>query len=166
MIHTYDHLADECVEILNGISAGTGSEQPFEKDLYGLLKAHADEHPKLKRLWNEVNTVPEWVDWEQIQRAQDVFFRYGLPILNVVSGISGDGIVSSLLTISSSALRAFLVACMNDPPKIFVSPDIGLLSDLFKGEQSVSWRLLLAQVDSIPTRSDVDYWRLFSTCFR
>ncbi|EPS34944.1 hypothetical protein PDE_09909 [Penicillium oxalicum 114-2] len=83
-IHTYDHLADECVEILNGISAGTGSEQPFGKDLYGLLKAHADEHPKLKRLWNEVNTVPEWVDWEQIQRAQDVFFRYGLPILNVL----------------------------------------------------------------------------------
>ncbi|KAF7715728.1 Uncharacterized protein PECH_006130 [Penicillium ucsense] len=84
MIHTYDRLADECVEILNGLPASSGQEQPFRKDFYGLLKAHADEHPKLKQLWDEVNTVPDWVDWEQIQRAQDVFFRYGLPILNVL----------------------------------------------------------------------------------
>lgn len=54
------------------------------RDLYALLEDHADEDPKLKLLWAQVNTVPEWVDWEQIKRGQEVFYRYGLPILNVV----------------------------------------------------------------------------------
>ncbi|KAJ5177246.1 uncharacterized protein N7482_003123 [Penicillium canariense] len=84
LIQTYDSLADECVQRLNKIPTGDDSNKPFQRDLYGLLKNHADEDPKLKQLWDEVNTVPEWVDWEQIQRGQDVFFRYGLPILNVL----------------------------------------------------------------------------------
>jgi hypothetical protein len=33
---------------------------------------HAEEDPKLNELWTEINTVPEWVDWDQIQRGQDV----------------------------------------------------------------------------------------------
>jgi hypothetical protein len=49
------------------------------------LRDHAEDDPKLNELWTEINTVPEWVDWDQIQRGQDVFFRYGLPILNAVS---------------------------------------------------------------------------------
>ena len=90
MIQTYDSLADECVQILNKFPTGEGTNKPFKKDLYGLLKKHADEDPKLKQLWDEVNQVPEWVDWAQIQRGQEVFFRYGLPILNVVSSIPGS----------------------------------------------------------------------------
>lgn len=89
MIQTYDSLADECVQILNKIPTGGDSNKPFKKDLYGLLKEHADEDPKLRQLWDEVNQVPEWVDWAQIQRGQEVFFRYALPILNVVSSIPG-----------------------------------------------------------------------------
>ncbi|KAJ5266596.1 hypothetical protein N7478_009404 [Penicillium angulare] len=84
MIYTYDKLADECVEILNKIPTG-GDEKQFHKDLYGLLRDHKDEDPKLSELWNQVNTVPAWVDWDQIQRGQDMFFRYGLPILNTLS---------------------------------------------------------------------------------
>lgn len=113
MIQTYDTLADECVQILNKIPTGENSDKPLKKDLYGLLKEHANEDPKLKQLWDEVNTIPEWVDWEQIQRGQDVFFRYGLPILNVVSLIPLD-LPSKfpLLTIRiSSGLRVSLVEC-------------------------------------------------------
>lgn len=84
LVSTYDKLADECVEILNKIPTTEGSDKPFHKDFYGLLKAHKNEDPKLKELWTQVNTVPDWVDWDQIQRGQDTFFRYGLPILNVV----------------------------------------------------------------------------------
>ena len=84
MIHTYDALSDECVQRLHKIPTDCDPDKPFKKDLYALLKSHADEDPKLGELWNQVNTVPEWVDWDQIQRGQDVFFRYGLPILNVV----------------------------------------------------------------------------------
>lgn len=85
MIHTYDTLADECVQILNKFPSNSDTDKPFKKDLYALLRKHASEDPRLEELWTQINTVPEWVDWEQIQRGQDVFFRYGLPILNVVS---------------------------------------------------------------------------------
>ncbi|KAJ5226186.1 hypothetical protein N7468_007411 [Penicillium chermesinum] len=84
MVHTYDALADECVQILNKIPSGD-SDKPFRKDFYGLLKEHADEDPKLKELWTQINTFPEWVDWGQIERAQNTFYRYGLPILNALS---------------------------------------------------------------------------------
>ncbi|KAJ5795281.1 hypothetical protein N7457_001880, partial [Penicillium paradoxum] len=86
MMRTCDSRADQCVERLNKILLDEGADQrPCKKDLYGSLRDHADKDPKLKEFWTEVTTVPEWVDWAQIQRGQDVFFRYGLPILNVLS---------------------------------------------------------------------------------
>jgi hypothetical protein len=86
MAYTCDDLADECVGLLNKIPTNDDSDKkPYKKDLYGLLRDHAEEDPKLQELWTQINTVPDWVDWAQIQRGQDVFFRYGLPILNVVS---------------------------------------------------------------------------------
>ncbi|RJE24341.1 hypothetical protein PHISCL_03346 [Aspergillus sclerotialis] len=87
-IYTYDSLADECLLRLNNISP---KESPREgdgkpsRDLYALLRNHSDEDTKLKRLWTQVNTIPEWVDWEQIKRGQEVFYRYGLPILNTLN---------------------------------------------------------------------------------
>lgn len=85
LIYTCDTLADDCVQLLNKIPTDSDSDRPYKKDLYGLLRDHADENPRLKELWVQVNTVPDWVDWEQIQRGQDMFFRYALPILNAVS---------------------------------------------------------------------------------
>ncbi|KAJ5831788.1 hypothetical protein N7474_000099 [Penicillium riverlandense] len=95
MVQTCDSLADECVQRLNQLPSPDGETKTFKKDLYGLLKDHADEDPKLKELWTQVNTVPEWVDWDQIQRGQDVFYRYGLPILNVV-GVGAIRVVETL----------------------------------------------------------------------
>jgi hypothetical protein len=42
--------------------------------VYGSLKATAlsREDEVLTKFWNEVHTVPDWVDWDQIKRAQDV----------------------------------------------------------------------------------------------
>ncbi|KAJ5646316.1 hypothetical protein N7490_002688 [Penicillium lividum] len=103
MAHTCDTLADECVKLLNKIPTNGGSDKPFHKDLYTLLKTHADEDPKLQELWTQVNTVPEWVDWKQIQRGQDVFFRYGVPILNVLSFeslLGGMGAIRVVETLS------------------------------------------------------------------
>ncbi|RMZ89769.1 hypothetical protein DV736_g3017, partial [Chaetothyriales sp. CBS 134916] len=89
---SYDKLADECLDILNEISppgakealkhAGppgesTTANQPAKRDLYLLLEAHRDQHPKLQELWDTITTTPPWVDWAQIQRGQDVFYRYG-----------------------------------------------------------------------------------------
>lgn len=101
MKHTYDRLADECLERLNEISpppqkalprttnrgaqnCEDGREKP-KRDLYVLLRDNADRDEKLAELWNQVNSVPSWVDWDQIERGQEVFYRYGIPALNAVS---------------------------------------------------------------------------------
>ena len=95
MIYTYDNLADECLELLGEASSLSSDRKPKEegeseskssrKDSYVLLREGSESNPKLKELWSQVNSVPEWVDWDQISRGQDVFYRYGLPILNTVS---------------------------------------------------------------------------------
>lgn len=106
MIYSCDSLADQCVERLNKIPSSDDGvdKRPFKKDLYGLLKDHAEEDSKLKELWTEVNTVPEWVDWAQIQRGQNVFFRYGLPILNVVCRYCTKDALGCKLTVITAQL--------------------------------------------------------------
>ncbi|RDH29811.1 hypothetical protein BDQ94DRAFT_182077 [Aspergillus welwitschiae] len=88
---TYDRLGDECIKQLNAIGRHLVTQDrvndPDRKlpdpDVYIMLKEHARDDPKLGELWAQVNSVPDWVDWQQIKRGQEVFFRYGLPILNV-----------------------------------------------------------------------------------
>lgn len=90
---TYDKLAQDCIERLNEISppqrknASDNEAKSSKRDLLALVERHADDDPKLKELWSQIHTVPEWVDWEQIKRGQEVFFRYGLAIMNAVCAI-------------------------------------------------------------------------------
>ncbi|KAH7090579.1 hypothetical protein FB567DRAFT_465862 [Paraphoma chrysanthemicola] len=125
---SYDVLAEECLDVLNTISPppknalprnstihqgapasvpGTKEEQkeslPVPKrDLYALLKEHHASNPKLEQLWQEVNTVPDWVDWDQIARGQDVFYRYGGPALtgltfqSLLGGMGAARVVETL----------------------------------------------------------------------
>jgi hypothetical protein len=93
MTLTYDKLADECIAKLNELAppekyrpkAGEPAIKAPKRDLLALLEKHAKDDAKLQELWTEINTVPDWVDWDQIKRGQEVFFRYGMPIMNVVS---------------------------------------------------------------------------------
>lgn len=95
MTFTYDKLADDCIARLNELSppekyrpkAGEPPTKAPKRDLLALLERYAKDDPKLEELWTEINTVPDWVDWDQIKRGQEVFFRYGMPIMNVVSKI-------------------------------------------------------------------------------
>lgn len=116
---SYDTLAEECLERLDEIHPPHRSELPRNstlhkpstekeaappprRDLYELLKDHADTHPKLKELWDEVNTVPAWVDWDQILRGQDVFYRYGgacltgLAYQSLLGGMGAARVVETL----------------------------------------------------------------------
>lgn len=76
MKSSYDVLAEECLNRLDNISPPTSGELPRnqstipkgkegeekpKRDLYVLLKEHASEDGKLGELWNEVNTIPDWV---------------------------------------------------------------------------------------------------------
>lgn len=67
---------------LSPLTAATSAEsQQPTRDLFVLLRDHALEDKILYQLWTDVTTVPSWVCWEQIQRGQDVFYRYGGPAL-------------------------------------------------------------------------------------
>lgn len=83
---SYDVLGEECLNVLNEfypaetvVKTENANEKPVKpkRDLYLLLRNHRSEHPKLQELWDEVTTIPEWVDWDQIARGQEVFYRYG-----------------------------------------------------------------------------------------
>jgi len=99
---TWDYLGEKALNRLNEISPPpprtvqkkSEGNEPFpddekqpepdvkpKRDLYALLRDHAAEDEVLQQLWQQVNTVPDWVDWEQIARGQDIFYRYGGPVL-------------------------------------------------------------------------------------
>ncbi|PQE32992.1 tat pathway signal sequence protein [Rutstroemia sp. NJR-2017a WRK4] len=96
---SFDELGSRCIERLDKISPPATGELPRnqsrvpqnekaepkpKRDLYELLRDNAGEDEDLGKLWKEVNTVPSWVDWEQIERGQEVFYRYGGAILTGV----------------------------------------------------------------------------------
>jgi hypothetical protein len=120
---SYDILGEECLDILNELSPPTkthvfhetrNEEKPSqdvkentpalktERDLYILLRENVDKSDKLKQLWDEVNTVPDWVDWDQIARGQEVFYRYGgatltgLAYQSLLGGMGANRVVEVL----------------------------------------------------------------------
>ena len=60
------------------------SPSPERSQCFNYALAHASEDEKLQQMWDQVNYVPEWVDWKQIERGQEVFYRYGLANLSAV----------------------------------------------------------------------------------
>jgi hypothetical protein len=116
--YTYDVLGEQCFNRLNEISPPPDStlprnngkftqdvkaeQQQAHRDLYVLLKDHADADATLGKLWRQVNTVPDWVDWEQIARGQDVFYRYGganltgLAYQSLLGGMGANRVVETL----------------------------------------------------------------------
>lgn len=65
-------------------------------DMYSVLKEYHGADSVLQELWEEVNTVPEWVDWAQIERGQEFLYRYLIPNLTglALQGFLGGTAVS------------------------------------------------------------------------
>ncbi|CUS09551.1 unnamed protein product [Tuber aestivum] len=101
---SWDTLADEALDLLTPLRAPSPPTSPTSppKDLYTTLKEHRNTHSVLSRLWQQVDTVPEWVDWEQISRGQDVFYRYsgamlaGLCYMSLLGGMGASRIAEVL----------------------------------------------------------------------
>ncbi|KAG8424882.1 hypothetical protein J3458_001638 [Metarhizium acridum] len=83
----YDSLADNCNEILTKLMHSSHSDAGniFKRDSYALLQENHKSDPRLSELWTQINTVPDWVDWAQIQRGQDIYWRYLIPISNALT---------------------------------------------------------------------------------
>lgn len=100
---TADDLAEVSVGKLQAIAAKERQENPkapVRADMYGLLKKHHAEDETLQKLWDEVHTVPDWVDWAQIERGQQFLYRYLVPNLTglALQGFLGGTAVSSLVS--------------------------------------------------------------------
>ncbi|KAI9159015.1 hypothetical protein HJFPF1_07020 [Paramyrothecium foliicola] len=71
-----------------------GTAKRHRQDYFKLAKRYAKDGEDLSKFWDEVNTVPSWVDWDQIERGQRVFWRYGgasitaLTFLSLLGGMA------------------------------------------------------------------------------
>ncbi|KAL6857321.1 hypothetical protein J3F83DRAFT_751233 [Trichoderma novae-zelandiae] len=81
--HEYDTLGHGAVKRLQQIAREKKGEAsvkptlcPGGFDMYAALRDHHAEDAALDQLWNEVHSVPDWVDWPQIERGQKFFYRY------------------------------------------------------------------------------------------
>ncbi|KAI0479226.1 hypothetical protein GGR56DRAFT_690438 [Xylariaceae sp. FL0804] len=120
LIHTYDTVAAEAIERLDEIAPPPYSlaakdrkegniegaikpdgEKKARRDLYELLQTHATSDEKIGKLWDEVKRVPAWVDWEQIERGQRIFFRYGGPAITTLTFLSLLGGMGSGRTVET-----------------------------------------------------------------
>ncbi|KAJ5801344.1 uncharacterized protein N7518_003412 [Penicillium psychrosexuale] len=98
-----DDLAVDAVNRLQAIAVKAKSNksnmgQCFGRfDMYSVLKEHHEEDSVLQELWEEVNTVPEWVDWTQIERGQEFVYRYMIPN---ITGLALQGFLGGTATIA------------------------------------------------------------------
>ncbi|KAL9001379.1 MAG: hypothetical protein Q9169_000270 [Polycauliona sp. 2 TL-2023] len=91
--------------VAHGVRQSSSPQTP-RRDLYILLRDYASQDEVLGQLWAESNTVPSWVCWDQIERGQDVFYRYGGPALTGLAFQSLlGGMVKRLSHFPSSPLR-------------------------------------------------------------
>ena len=76
----YDTLGSATLGRLLTLKQGTAGHQdnPQSADLYTILAANHATDKTLDAFWQEITTVPPWVDWQQIERGQEVFHRYVL----------------------------------------------------------------------------------------
>nr|POE65991.1 ras guanine nucleotide exchange factor k [Quercus suber] len=92
-------LKDEVKGEEEGKSEG---EKKGKRDLYVVLEENYHTDEVLSRFWEDVNLVPDWVDWAQIERGQDVFYRYGgacltgLAYQSLLGGMGAARVVETL----------------------------------------------------------------------
>ena len=67
----YDVIGNNTLERLQEIQLQTG-----QKDLYATLRDNHHSDDVLSAFWAETHTVPEWVDWAQIDRGQRFFYKH------------------------------------------------------------------------------------------
>ncbi|KAJ6789097.1 hypothetical protein PWT90_00399 [Aphanocladium album] len=99
--YEYDELGSNTVKILQLMQklkdTAVGEGPPSRFDMYAALRDHHSEHETLSKLWTEVNTVPPWVDWHQIERGQKFFYRYAIANLTgfALQGFVGENSAAS-----------------------------------------------------------------------
>ena len=111
MKHSYDVLGERAYVRLRDIRASrrctsdhheaspksAASSTESKIDLYELLKNSTTYDEVLGELWSEVNHVPSWVDWNQLARGQECFYRYGGAAL---TGLAFHSLIGGLVIVA------------------------------------------------------------------
>lgn len=84
-----DNLADAALNELDIKSKGDA----FEALERAVKSPDTAKYQNCHRLYNQVTTVPEWVDYDQIARGQDVFFGFAGPAF---TGLLNDSLLGGL----------------------------------------------------------------------
>lgn len=83
--YTHDELASQALERLLQIvgteETGCGHGKG-RTDLYATLREHQSIDPVLAEFWNQTIAVPQWVDWNAIERGQAIFYKHA--VANIV----------------------------------------------------------------------------------
>jgi hypothetical protein len=105
----YDILGAAALERIQAVRAALLEENkakgtsPPPNDLYILLRDHHDKDETLFQFWDELHTVPDWVDWDQLERGQRFFYRYA--IANIVGfALQGFMAENSVRPLSSPSM--------------------------------------------------------------
>ena len=100
--YNYDELGAAALEKLQSISARNVEKKKSQGvggrlDLYALLRDNHQTDEVLSKFWRELHTVPDWVDWGQIARGQEFFYRYAAANITgfALQGFVGENSVRS-----------------------------------------------------------------------
>ncbi|QKX55157.1 uncharacterized protein TRUGW13939_02249 [Talaromyces rugulosus] len=87
-----DDLGLAVVEKLLAIVAARKEAGEKRPDLYTVLKENYANDSTLTEFWEETHAVPDWVDWEEIERGQAFLYRYLAPNITgiVLQGCLGE----------------------------------------------------------------------------
>ncbi|KAJ2990135.1 hypothetical protein NUW58_g3107 [Xylaria curta] len=115
--YEYDTVAAKALEQLQVIAKAKGySDDPRKRpDLYQLLVENHASHDDLQEFWEQLHTVPDWVDWKQLERGQRFFYRYAAANLMgfALQGFVGEnsaasGVVEVLVRTGGFSTRVLL----------------------------------------------------------
>ncbi|KAE8381455.1 hypothetical protein BDV26DRAFT_255648 [Aspergillus bertholletiae] len=117
----FDSLGSAALERLQSIQSSLLDDSrirgtsPPSNDLYTILQNHHREDEVLTQFWNETHTVPDWVNWEQLERGQRFLYRYiiantvGFALQGFVAENSAaSGVVEVLVRTGSFSTRMLL----------------------------------------------------------
>ncbi|VUC28743.1 unnamed protein product [Clonostachys rosea] len=99
-LYSFDYLSAKALDALDTLCPSS-QRNTHSRDTFNILKQHEHEDPHIQQLLQEVTAIPNWVDWDQIERGQRVLWRYALPSITCLIYMSLLGGMSSSRTVET-----------------------------------------------------------------
>ncbi len=108
-----DPLADSYIDAAFASPKGRGrARKDVEQALSGGIESVVDPSPELVALFDQIDTDPEWLDWDKVEHGAEVFRRYGkemFPYLGIMSfpGFTLETITKPLAPVTGAYTGGF-----------------------------------------------------------